>query len=359
MMTKTPFTDDISAAVNAVLARTDVPGATVALVINGETVSLGLGFQDMGRTQPLAPDARFSLYSVTKVFLAVATLQFVAQGRLALDQPMAPTFPELRLDASITLRHLLSHTSGLPDYGGMPKYHDDLKADPTVPWTDEEFLARTLPRGLLFRPGEGWAYSNIGFLLVRRAIEQVAGYPIRDVLAELLFRPLGLLQTTVAESLDDARVLTPGYRTSLSQNGDLEDISRRYHPGWVSHGVAVSTAADVARILDALFNGEVIGPAAVAEMVVPRAVVGPHPALGQIASGLGIFIGPGWKHGHLAGHGGGGPGYSTAAFHARDLAGHRVTAAALANRDWDDVGHEIALTLLEVAARHLGHERQA
>ncbi len=357
MATQMPLIHDISAAVHPLLTRADVPGAAVALTIDGRTVSLGLGSRSPDLIHPLASDSRFYLYSVTKVLLAAATLRLVEQGRLRLDQPIEPFVPDLPLDAPITLRHLLSHTSGLPDYGGIQEYHDDLKTDPTIPWTTETLLARTLPRGLLFRPGEGWAYSNIGFLLVRQVIEQVAGRSLRDVLSDLLFRPVGLQQTTVADSLDDAPVLTPGYSTALSQSGELEDISRRYHPGWVSHGVAISTAEDVARLLEALFGGEVIGPAALAEMVVLRGVVGSHPTLGQIASGLGIFIGAGWKHGHLVGHGGGGPGYSTAAFHARDLAGHRVTAVALANRDRDDIGHELAFTLLDVAARHVGHDR--
>lgn len=357
MEKRTPFTDVLRTAVEDITARDGVPGAAVALVIDGHSVSLSVGTRDADGRYPLERDAQVSLYSVTKTVLAAASLRLVEQGRLALDRPLAPEFPGIPLDPAITLRHLLSHTSGLPDYGGMPEYHDDLKADPTAPWTTDEFLARTLPRGLRFPPGEGWAYSNIGFLLVRLAIERATGGTLGNAFSDLLFRPLGLRQTTVAESLADAGLLTPGFSTSLSPNGELKDISRRYHPGWVSHGLVVSTAAEVARFVEALFNGEVIGPAALAEMTLPRAAVGPHPTLGEIASGLGIFILPGWKHGHLLGHGGGGPGYSTAAFHARDLNGHRVTAVALANRDRDDIGHEIALALLDVAARHLNHER--
>src|SRR3712207_4391001 len=106
----------------------------------------------------------------------------------------------------------------------MPEYAGDLRAAPDRPWTADEFLARTLPLGLRFPPGQGWAYSNIGFLLVRRAIERLTQRSLRESLAELVFRPSGLEQTFVAESPTDTGALTPGYSADLDRDGALRDI---------------------------------------------------------------------------------------------------------------------------------------
>ena len=115
-------------------------------------------------------------------------------------------------------------------------------ADPGAPWTTDEFLARTLPLGFQFAPGAGWAYSNIGYLLVRLAIERVTQRSLRDLLADLIFAPLGLRQRFVAANLGDAGGLAPGYSSDLDSDGRPLDIRARYHPGWVSHGVIISTA---------------------------------------------------------------------------------------------------------------------
>ena len=142
----------------------------------------------------------------------------------------------------MTIRQLLGHTAGIPDYGGLPEYAAAVRATPETPWSGAEFLARTLPSGLRFAPGTSWAYSNIGFLLIRQLLERVTGEPLAALLDRALFAPLGLQRTTVAATLADAATLTPGWSTYLDPTGDLADVTPRYHPGWVSHGVVTATA---------------------------------------------------------------------------------------------------------------------
>jgi len=342
-------------AVADALRTGEAPGAAVALVADGQPVlTAGVGHRDLGRHRPLDVGARFYAYSITKVFLAVALLRLVEQGRLALDDPIQAILPEVSLVEPVTVRQLLNHTGGLPDYGALPKYRRDVRSNPAMPWTPDEFLAHSLQRGARFLPGQGWAYSNIGFLLVRRAIARITQRSLHDTLVELVFRPAGLWQTLVAESLEDAQRLTPGYSTQLDGDEALRDVTRRYHPGWVSHGVAISTAADLARAIEALFGGQLLAPGSLAAMLEAVLVPAEHPPFVQPGYGLGLMVDLGSSYGRVAGHAGGGPGYSTAAFHFPDVAGRRLTSVALVNRDQPDLGPAIAFTLVTTYADHLG-----
>lgn len=337
---------DRPAAISALLDAAEAPGAAVCLLVDGRPVlAEGISFADLARTRPLSADARFPLYSVAKIVLAVAALRLVEAGRLGLDAPIRASVPEVDLPEGVTLRRLLDHTAGLPDYGAMPDYNADLKADPTRPWTTDRFLARTLPLGLRFPPGKGWAYSNVGYLLVRLAIERVTGEALGEALAGLVFRPLGLQRTAVAASLADVRDVTPGWSAELDDDGGLHDVARRYHPGWVSHGLIVSTAPEVARIVDGLFGGRLLAPATLAQMLDAVDVPGDHPLIARPGYGLGLMVDRGAAVGPAAGHGGEGPGFSTAAWCATDAAGRRRTAVALANRDRFDLGLETAFAL--------------
>lgn len=336
----------LRAVVQEALDEAATPGAAVALLIDGRSAFVaGVGARDLYGATPLDLDARCYIYSITKPLLATVALQLVAEGRLALDTFIQTYLLDLPLAAPATLRELLNHTGGFPDYGGMPEYRVALTADPTRPWTTDEFLARTLPRGPLFVPGEGWAYSNLGYLIVRMAIERVTGAALGDVLRRRLFAPLGLQNTFVAETLADAATLTPGHSTLLDPAGRLTDVTRRYHPGWVAHGVVISTAPELARLVEALFTGDLLPPPLLATMLAPTPVPGGHPLFRQTAYGLGVMLDPRSPHGLVAGHGGEGPGYSAAALHFPDVSGRRVTGVALANRDRHDLGLRIVFAL--------------
>lgn len=344
-----------AATVASLLAATDTPGAAVALLVDGRPLlTEGVGFADLARRHPLPADARFTLYSVAKPLLAAAALRLVERGRLDLDAPLTTLLPDLTLGAPVTLRQALNHTGGLPDYGALPAYNADLKADPGAPWTTADFLARTLPLGLRFPPGRGWAYSNIGYLVVRQIIERATTLPLRDALETLLFRPLGLRRTAVADTLADVRDLTPGYSADLDADGALHDVARRYHPGWVAHGLVVSTAAETARLLDALLAGRLLAPPSLSQMLAAVPVPVDHPLIVDPGYGLGLMIDRASPSARAAGHGGEGPGFSTAAFGFPNASGHRLTSVALVNRDGHDLGLEIAFALARTVADRFG-----
>ena len=262
----------------------------------------------------------FLAYSITKMFLAVVVLRLCERGRMGLDDQLARWFPHIARGERISVRQLLNHTAGIPDYGGLPAYHECVRTTPSTPWSFERFAAETFEQGLSFEPGTGWGYSNPGYMLVKRIAEEVAGESFRSLLTECIAKPLGLRRTFVAESLADLGSLAPGVSRILSTAGDPRDVRQHYHPGWVSHGVVASTASDLARFLDRLFSGAVLSADSLKEMstLVP-VPVDPPPRGGRPSYGLGLMGDPASPWGLLLGHNGGGPCYSASAFHARDL----------------------------------------
>lgn len=331
----------LSAAVEPLLAQAQIPGAAIALRIDGQPwLNIGVGYQDSHHTKHLPEDASFYIYSVTKTLIAAAVLHQVSQGQLALDVSIQQYWPDFPVATPITLRQILSHTSGLPDYGGLPAYNAAVKATPSAPWSSEAFLAIARTRGLLFDPGQGWSYSNIGYLALKLLLENITGQSLQAVLDQLIFAPLALTQTFVASTLENVTGLTPGY-TSLFGN-TIQNMSQRYHPGWVSHGVVVSTASELAAMIDALLTGQILDPLLVEQMAQPVHSLGAHPPLQTVGCGLGLFMDTDSSYGRVIGHNGGGPGYSIAAFHFSALAGRPTTIAAATNREGDNVGVEVA-----------------
>jgi len=233
-------------------------------------------------------------WSFTKTALAAAALKLVADGKLALDEPIA--------GRPYTLRHLLQHRAGLPDYGALSAYREAVRRG-DAPWDEGELLARVGADRLLFAPGQGWLYSNIGYLLVRRMIEHQAGEKIGGALRHLLFDPLGLLSTHVAATVDDLA------RTAWG-NG------RRYDPGWVYHGLVVGTPGDAARFLDRLLSGAVLPRALLDAMTTSHPLGGALPGRPWQTTGYGLGLMIGCTEAGLAlGHSGAGPGSVAAVYH--------------------------------------------
>jgi D-alanyl-D-alanine carboxypeptidase len=158
--------------------------------------------------QPLVP-----WWSFSKTVLAAAALALVDRRKLDLDVPVA--------DAPYTLRHLLQHTSGLPDYGPNPDYHRAVAAGES-PWTIDELLRRANPR-MLFAPGTRFSYSNIGYLFVRQLIERAADADVNDALRRLVFDPLGIEGVFMARSVEEFDAIVWG--NGMIRGGSITDAS--------------------------------------------------------------------------------------------------------------------------------------
>lgn len=291
-------------------------GVSLGVAIVAPGVPLDVAWMPATATEPA-----FLAYSITKTFTAVLFLSWADEGVVRLDERLATWRPEVPAADRISLRQLLNHTAGLPDYGPLPQYHEAVRASPMHPWSRERFAAETYARGLQFEPGSGWAYSNPGYMLLAQVAESIGGASYAALIADRIARPLGLARTFVPESIADLATLAPAPSRQLSSGREVVDVRDRYHPGWVSHGVVASTPSDVARFFDAVFRGGFVSRRALDEMttLVQVSDTGDREWLTP-AYGLGIMgsLTPSpW--GDLLGHNGGGPGYGAAAWHARDL----------------------------------------
>lgn len=270
----------------------------------------------------------FLSYSCTKTFIAALILHLCEQGHFTLETTIARWFPLIPGSPAMSIRHLLNHTSGLPDYGGLPEYHHAVKLSPSHPWNNGEFLEHTLAQGRIFEPGQGWRYSNIGYMLLRQIAEQETGKSFAQLLASCIFQPLGLRHMFVPETVADLSRLQPGFSVLVTESSAM-DVRTVYHPGWVSHGVVASSPRDLVEFYHRLFTGNLLPPDALSAMMNLVTVPGAPAHYGHACYGLGVMADTASRFGIIMGHNGGGPGYEASVFHVPDLHGQPVTACAM------------------------------
>ena len=233
-------------------------------------------------------------WSYGKTVLASAALVLVAQGRVHLDGPVH--------GEPFTLRQLLGHRAGLRCYGGLRAYHEAVAAG-EQPWDVKEMLRRVDAGTLAYEPGHGWGYSNVGYLMVRDLIETAADMTLGSALDWLAFAPLGISGVAVARELADLDATAWGN-------------TRRYHPGWVYHGLLVGPPGAAALFLHRLLAGHLLPPDLLAAMLDAYPVGGAVPGRPWTAAGygLGLMIGQREPPGEYVGHTGGGPGSTSAVY---------------------------------------------
>jgi CubicO group peptidase (beta-lactamase class C family) len=175
----------------AALARKHrVPGVQVAIHHNGETVAMEFGELEYRTGRPVTRDAGFPIGSITKVFTATVAMILVADGDLDLDAPVGDYLAELdEVGALITLRQLLSHTSGLPS---------DPESGPRSTASAKRYLIdHCRSDSMVLAPGTGFSYSNMGYILAGRLIEEATGMSWDEAVGSILLRPLGIEPTFV------------------------------------------------------------------------------------------------------------------------------------------------------------------
>lgn len=246
-------------------------------------------------------------WSLTKTALAAAALALVEAGRLALDAPLRPQ--------PYTLRQLLQHTAGVPSYGDLAAYGEAVERG-EEPWSRAELLRRVGADRLAFPPGGGWAYSNVGYLLVRDLIEDATGEELGAALHRLVFAPLEVPAVKLA-------------REAIDLDGTAWGNAAGYHPGWVYHGLAVGTPAEAAFFLHRLMIGRLVAGELLAAMRAPYALGGPVAGRPWRTTGygLGLMVDVASSRGRCIGHTGQGPGSVAAAYHFPDLDPPRTVAA--------------------------------
>ncbi len=244
-----------------------LPGVEATVLFpDGSTWTGALGSADVATGRPVDADTPFAIASVTKTFTTALVLRYAEQGRLRLDDRLASYLPDWPNARRITIRMLLGHTSGIPDFFANPKIDKVLQKDPGRAWTPTEILAY-VPKGAVFPPGKGWAYSNTNFVLLGLVAEKVGGAPWADLVRRELIEPLGLTATYVQGTRTPVVAPAQAYRMiagaagpTPQARGDGTDIVpfRSVVTAAGSAGSIASTTADLARWARALYGGSAV-----------------------------------------------------------------------------------------------------
>jgi D-alanyl-D-alanine carboxypeptidase len=218
------------------------------------------GLGEVPAAVAMRPDDRFRAGSVLKTFLATVTLQQVEEGRLALEQTLpellpAETTSRIHDAGLITLRMLLGHTSGIPEFMS-PDIEGEVLADHGRVWSPEEVIALAAAQPPTFAPGTSWSYSNTNYVLVGMILDRAGGKSWRTQVRERVLTPLDLASTRLPEP-GDRTVAGPyahGYQQVDDAIVDLSDVDPSMAGAAGGHAME-TTAEDLGRFLEALLAG--------------------------------------------------------------------------------------------------------
>ena len=300
--------------------RRPVAGLSVAVGRGGDVLlAKGYGMANIELDAPARADTVYHIDSITKFLTSAAILHLVDEGRLGLDDDVARWVPGFSTpERPVRIRHLLSHTSGLPSYTSQPGIEEKERLD----LGPEQVLAplRGLPSH--FAPGEGWRYCNTGFYLVGMILEKVTGQPYGDYMRARLFEPLGMADTRYGEVRPIVRNRASGYEVEEGHlvNGPLMSWRLPF-----SGGAVVSTAPDLLKWMNALAHGRILKPETLRAMWSPSRLLDGT----TIDYGLGARVGSVSGH-RMVGHTGNGGGFrNVLLFFPED----DVTVVVLSNTD--------------------------
>jgi D-alanyl-D-alanine carboxypeptidase len=221
------------------------PGAVATLYRDGRLTVLRAGRADLSQARaPLATD-HMRIASITKAFTGAVALNLVRAGKLGLDDTIAQRLPEMPSAwAGVTLRQLLNHTSGLPDYSGTKQFVEQLTNDPHGYVSPSTPISWVRNDPLVFAPGSDYEYSNTDNIVVGLMVEAVTGHSFAQELKRIVFGPAGLRQTSLPSTVAIPSPIFHGYLVSPGEKP--EDASTLYNPSgaWASGGI-VSTPRDL------------------------------------------------------------------------------------------------------------------
>ena len=273
------------AAVDDIFSKwsSSTPGCAVGVAVGGKPLLLkAYGMADLERDVRNTPDTIFEAGSVSKQFTAMAVQLLANEGKLSIDDPVRKYIPELPdYGKPLTIRHMLSHTSGLRDWGSV----ESIAGWPRT--TREYTHAHVLEivskqRSLNFDPGTKWSYSNTGFNLAAIIVSRVSGMPFAEFSKQRIFTPLGMTHTSWR---DDHTRIVKGRAIAYSfENGEyhIEMPFENVH----GNGGLLTTVADLLAWNQNLVNPKVGNPKLIAEMT----TVGHFNDGKPLAYGLGFFV---------------------------------------------------------------------
>jgi CubicO group peptidase (beta-lactamase class C family) len=233
--------DDVDDYVRSRMQKLKIPGLSLAVVRDGKIVKAeGYGMANLELQVPATPHSVYEIGSLSKQFTATVVMMLVEEGKLTLEGTISSFLPGLPPGwREVTLRQLLTHTSGIPDFETVIGYDSYRNI-----YTDESLLKTVRDSAMDFPPGERWSYSNTGYLMLAMLLEKVLGRPYPDIIRERIFQPLGM-----AESRDtDPRTVIPHRAAGYALTGKIFGNRDPMQPSACKGaGTLVSTVLDLAR----------------------------------------------------------------------------------------------------------------
>ena len=323
--------DKVDDYVRAEMARSKVPSLSLAVIQNGQLVKVqGYGLADVARQVPATPDTVYKIGSVSKQFIATGVMLLVQDGRLSLEDQVSKYLEDTPASWSrITVRHLLTHTSGLVREG--PAF------DPFKIQSDADVVKSAYPLPLRFETGAKWEYCNTGYFALAEIIHKVSGQPWSDYLNAKVFQPSGMTSTRPTSASDPMRAV-----------GYAGDDNRDVAPDWPAvrpSGAFLSTVRDLVKWEGVLATNQILTDESRVLMWTPV----------RLSDGSSYPYGFGWELGERGGrrhigHGGSLPGFRSVYARFPD---DRLTVIVLVNADEVDrtaIVKGIADIYLQVAA---------
>jgi len=311
------------------MVENGVPGGIIYIRDGKQTFSAAAGDAELKPQRRMKVGLRYRIASETKSMVSTVVFQLAEEDKLELSGNVEDWFPGLVQNGSeITLRDLLTHQSGIPDFLASDR--------PIAPylaghfnhvWTPKQLIGFGTDLGTNFTPGKHVAYSNTNYTILGLIIQKATGNSLGAELKSRIFRPLGMNRSSFPASPNISGSHANGYLIQKGQDPmDVTGISPSYYWG---AGSVISTVTDMADFYDALLEGDLLSPASLAEM--KRG----GPSRKGVGFGAGLFHGK-LECGEFFGHDGAVPGYFSTALKMED--GRTVVAMANSLTFSDDVG---------------------
>jgi CubicO group peptidase (beta-lactamase class C family) len=251
----------VDAIVHQALTTTSVPSAFIAIVQGGAITYLqAYGDGRIEPPTPASPSMRYSIGSISKQFTAAAVLLLAEQGKLSLDDPVSRFVPNLTRGNEVTIRELLSHTSGYQDY--WPQ--DYVPPFMLQPITADKILDQWARKPLDFDPATEWQYSNTNFVIAGLVVEKASGVPLLQFLSEHIFAPLGMKSVM---NIDQNRLTETDATGYLRYAIGPPRLAPKEGKGWLfAAGELAMPAEDLAKWDISMINQTVLRPASYAQM---------------------------------------------------------------------------------------------
>jgi CubicO group peptidase (beta-lactamase class C family) len=301
----------LTAEYDKILSEQFKPGETgcAALVArNGEIIyRKAFGMADLELSVPMQPEMVFRIGSITKQFTAVAILQLMEQGKLSLQDEITKFIPDYPMNGhSITIEHLLTHTSGIKSYTNVPEFQEYIRTD----MKPEEVIDLIKSKPMEFAPGTRWNYNNSGYFLLGYIIEKVTGKTYQEYLQENFFTPLGMTSSCYGDDTKIIKLRASGYQPGKdgTVNADFMSMLLPYAAGSI-----MSTVDDLYKWNRAVHSYKLVKKETLEMAHTPY----------SLTDGKSTGYGYGWFLSHLQGsptieHGGGINGYLTSSVYLPD-----------------------------------------